>query len=253
MLIAGPDGVRIAFETAGTGPPLVLLHGFFGDRGTWRSAGYVEALGDAFRLVLIDARGHGGSDAPHDPAAYGLGRQVDDVVAVLDALGIDRAALWGSSMGGIIGLHLLARHPERVAALVAGGAHGDAVTADPGEVERENELFRTEGTAPFIAELERSGVLPAWMRTAMQAADPPALAALNTALSARGSVLEALARTSVPVLLLAGDQDPLIPAIRETAARMTGAALAELPGCGHFEAFLRTDLAVPAVRSFLAG
>ncbi|WP_060905184.1 alpha/beta fold hydrolase [Streptomyces scabiei] len=71
-------------STMGSGPPLVLLHGFFGDRTTWRSAGYVDALADSHRLVLIDARGHGGSDAPHDVDSFRIDRQVEDVTAVLD-------------------------------------------------------------------------------------------------------------------------------------------------------------------------
>ncbi|GAA1850017.1 alpha/beta fold hydrolase [Actinomadura bangladeshensis] len=100
------DGVRIAFEVVGRGRPLVLLHGFYGDRTTWHQSGHVAALADDHRLVLIDARGHGESDAPHDPDSYRIDRQVDDVIAVLDALGIDQAALWGASMGGTIGLHL---------------------------------------------------------------------------------------------------------------------------------------------------
>ncbi|WP_373465054.1 alpha/beta fold hydrolase [Streptomyces luteogriseus] len=59
----------------------MLLHGFFGDRTTWRSAGYVDALAGDHRLVLVDARGHGGSDAPHDVDSYRIDRQVGDVVA----------------------------------------------------------------------------------------------------------------------------------------------------------------------------
>jgi pimeloyl-ACP methyl ester carboxylesterase len=69
MQATSSDGVRIAFETAGCGQPLVLLHGFFGDRTSWRSAGYVDALAAQYLLVLIDAR-HGRSDAPHDTDSY---------------------------------------------------------------------------------------------------------------------------------------------------------------------------------------
>ncbi|MER5934222.1 alpha/beta hydrolase [Streptomyces sp. NPDC002054] len=254
MRITSSDGVTIAFETVGCGDPLVLLHGFFGDRTTWHSAGHVDALADGFRLVLIDARGHGDSDAPHDAGSYAISRQVDDVLAVLDALDIDRAAMWGASMGGIIGLHLLAGYPERLTTLVAGGAHaGPVAVVDPAEVEQEAEAFRTQGTAPFIERLERQGPLPGWMCTVMQAADPNALAALTLALDNRGSVLDALASSPVPLLLIAGDRDRQLPAIRQTAARMRSATLVELPDCGHFDAFLRTDLTLPVVQTFLTG
>lgn len=147
---------------------------------------------------------------------------------------------------------MLARHPQRLSHLIAGGAHADGITASPAS-RREAELFRTEGTAPFITALEHQGPLPRWMRTVMQGADPHALAALSTALAGRGSVLEALAGTPVPVLLLAGDRDPQLAAIRRTAAGLPAATLIELSGCGHLDAFVRTDLTLPAVRSFLAG
>jgi pimeloyl-ACP methyl ester carboxylesterase len=101
--VTSGDGVPIAFETAGTGYPFVLLHGFFGDRTSWRSAGYVKALAGQSRLILIDARGHGESGAPEGAASYEPARQVQDVLAVLDALGIGQAVVWGASMGGITG------------------------------------------------------------------------------------------------------------------------------------------------------
>jgi pimeloyl-ACP methyl ester carboxylesterase len=85
----------------------------------------------------------------------------------------------------------------------------------------------------------------------VQAADAYALAALTIALAERGGVLAALARTSVPVLLLTGDRDPNLPAIQRTAAQIPGATLVELPGCGHLDAFLRVDLTLPVVRPFL--
>lgn len=246
------DGVRIVFEVAGRGRPLVLLHGFFGDRTTWHQSGHVEALADDRQLVLIDARGHGESDAPHDADRYRIDRQVDDVIAVLDALGLDRAALWGASMGGVIGLNLAARRPSRLTALIAGGAHAGPVAADPGEVAQEAELFRTQGIAPFISWLERQGPLPPWLRTTMQAADPHALAALTTALATREDITGTLAETCVPILLLAGDQDPRLPSVRNTAAKIPGATLVELPNCNHLDAFTRTDLTLPSIRHFLA-
>jgi pimeloyl-ACP methyl ester carboxylesterase len=252
MRAIGRDGTRIAFETTGEGDPLVLLHGFFGDRTTWQDAGHVDALAGSHRLVGVDLRGHGESDAPHDAASYTIDRQVDDVIAVLDRLGIARAALWGASMGGTIGLHLLARHPERLTGLIAGGAHGEPVHADPVEVEAEATLFRTEGTAPFVTALERQGRLSPSLRATLLSADAYALAALTTALADRDGVLDVLAGTHVPVLLLAGDHDPRLPAIRRTAARIPGAALAELPGCGHLDAFSRVDLTLPIVGPFLA-
>jgi pimeloyl-ACP methyl ester carboxylesterase len=86
----------------------------------------------------------------------------------------------------------------------------------------------------------------------MQAADPQALAALTTALADPDDIVGHLPRTSVPVLLLAGEGDPRLAAIRRTAGQIPAATLAELPGCGHLDTFLRADLTRPHVVRFLS-
>ncbi|MFM9701024.1 alpha/beta fold hydrolase [Streptomyces europaeiscabiei] len=171
----------------------------------------------------------------------------------LPTSGRPQAAMWGASMGGIIGLHLLAGHPERLTSLFAGGARAGPITVESAAAEKEAAVFLTQGTAPFIEMLERQGLLPAWMRTVIQAADPNALTALPLALDNRDSVLDALVSSVVPLFLLAGDRDPQLPAIRQIAERIRSATLAELPGCGHLDAFLRTDLTLPMVQAFLTG
>jgi len=239
-------GTRIEYEATGSGPPLVLLHGFFGDRSTWHAAGHVAALADQFRLVPIDLVGHGGSDTPPDPARYRMEEHARDVVAVLDSLGFDRAAVWGASMGGRVGLYLVARFPGRLAALIAGGAHACAVQPDPAELEREIALLREQGTAPFADTME-----PDWMREVVLRADGHALAAQALADAAELGSPPELGSAPVPVLLLAGAHDPRLSLIRATGDRLSRAELAMLPGCGHFDTFTRIDLTVPLAREFL--
>ena len=123
MSYANNGGVRIHFEVEGEGPALVLQHGFTESVQDWYEAGYVEALKSDYRLILIDARGHGASDKPHDPDAYELERRVADVVAVLDGLAIEKAVFWGYSMGGWIGFGTAKYSQERFRALVIGGQH----------------------------------------------------------------------------------------------------------------------------------
>src|SRR6266542_5630154 len=94
----------------------MLQHGCGDSLESWYELGYVQALRDDYRLILVDARGHGASDKPHDPDAYALHRRVGDVVAVLDTLDITKAHFWGYSMGGWIG-------PKHVHALIIGGQH----------------------------------------------------------------------------------------------------------------------------------
>lgn len=144
------------------------------------------------------------------------------------------------------------RHPQRLTALIAGGPHAERIPVDPAEVHREAELFRTEGTAPFIPWLERQGAVPPWLRNAVKSADPDALAALTTALAYPDNILGSVANTSVPVLLLAGDRDTRLPLIRRTAAQIPSATLIELPDCGHLDTFQRKDLTLPHVLPFLS-
>ena len=241
-------GSRIEYEVTGDGPPLALLHGFFGDRSTWHAAGHVGALAGQFRLILIDLVGHGGSDAPPDPARYRMGEHARDIVAVLDNLGVDRAAVWGASMGGRVGFHLMARFPDRLTALVAGGAHACAVETGLAEAQREGRVLREQGTAPFADEMEP---LSGWMRDVMLRADGRALALLLLADAGEMSPLSDLGLATTPVLLLAGEHDPRLGLIRATGDRLSRAEIAVLPGCGHFDTFARTDLTVPLAREFL--
>ena len=95
MPYATSEGLRIYYEIAGAGPPLLLHHGLTGSWRDWEEFGFLDGLQDDYQLIMLDARGHGASDKPHDPAAYGFERGVADVVAVLDDLGIDRAHYYG--------------------------------------------------------------------------------------------------------------------------------------------------------------
>ena len=92
-------GHKISYRTEGTGTPLVLLCGFSRWSDNWWDVGYVERLADTYRVVAIDRLGHGDSDKPHDPAEYLEHLIVADIIAVLDAEDIDRAIVWGFSMG----------------------------------------------------------------------------------------------------------------------------------------------------------
>ncbi len=106
--------VEIVYERAGEGPPLVLLHGGFVSRRTW--AEQSVALERSYDVVRVDLRGHGDSGRGEGP--YDVARMAQDVCAVLDHAKLERAALWGHSLGGMIGQYLAYRRPERVCALI---------------------------------------------------------------------------------------------------------------------------------------
>ena len=129
------NGVRINYEVMGDGPPLVLQHGFFGSGEDWIEFGYTEALRQKYHLILVDARGHGDSDKPHEPEAYTLQNMTADVVAVLDDLHIDKSHYLGYSMGGWIGYGMAKYAPARLHALLIGGAqpYGRDFGGGPGD------------------------------------------------------------------------------------------------------------------------
>ena len=110
-----PDGTRIAYEDSGSAaaPPLVLLHGLGEGAASW--AAVVPRLAERHRVLALDLRGHGASDWP---GSYALERMRDDVVGVLDALGLGEVVLVGHSMGGVVAYLVAFAHPERVSRLV---------------------------------------------------------------------------------------------------------------------------------------
>ena len=118
MPCADNSGISIHYEVEGTGSALVLQHGFTQCLKDWSECGYVAALRTRYRLILIDARGHGGSDKPYDEGSYALDRLVADVTTVLDAVGVEKAHFWGYSMGGWIGFGMARHAAHRVDALV---------------------------------------------------------------------------------------------------------------------------------------
>lgn len=247
------DGLRIYYEREGSGPPLILLSGLTESLDSWRDFGYVDALRDAYDLILIDPRGHGKSDKPHDPAAYAFEQRVADLTAVLDDAGIDRAIFWGYSMGGHIGFASLRYAPDRFRAVIVGGMHPYA--RDAQQAHEQAARFRGEGMVGFVATAERlNGVLPARMRARMLANDPEALAASSVAAGDAPSFADDLANSSVPMLIYVGDRDqPYHDLAAQAVTGLARIAFMTLPGLSHRDAMIRRDLIVPQVRAFLTG
>ena len=114
------DGVNIYYEVHGSGPPLLLTHGYSSTSTMWQ--GQIAALAKHHKLVLWDMRGHGQSDYPDDALAYSEALTVADMAALLDAVGADQAIIGGLSLGGYMSLGVLSR-PSRPRAGVADHRH----------------------------------------------------------------------------------------------------------------------------------
>lgn len=253
MPYATNEGVRIYYERVGNGPPLVLQHGFTSSLEGWRDSGYVDALKGDYELILLDARGHGKSDKPHDPAAYAYDTRTADVLAALDDAGIARATFWGYSMGGHIGYAIGQYAPERFDALILGGMHPYA--RDPAQSRQRAEAIRSGGMEGYVADGERrNGPTPPRMRARVLANDPEALAAATIASGDAPNFDEALANLRIPVLIYAGDHDqPIHDEAARAAIGKGHVTFVSLPGLNHGEVSRRSDAVLPHVRAFLAG
>jgi pimeloyl-ACP methyl ester carboxylesterase len=117
------EGLTLAYQTFGEGQPVLCIHGFASSgKVNWIDTGWVETLiGAGYCAVVLDNRGHGASEKPHDPEAYYPSSMARDAVALLDHLGIRQAAVLGYSMGARIAAFMAFEHKERVACVMFGG------------------------------------------------------------------------------------------------------------------------------------
>ncbi len=113
------DGVRLHYEEAGSGIPVIFVHEFAGDHRSWETQ--MRHFCQRYRAITYGARGYPPSDVPEDPARYSQARAADDIAAVLDHLKIAKAHVVGLSMGGFATLHFGFRHPDRALSLTVGG------------------------------------------------------------------------------------------------------------------------------------
>jgi dienelactone hydrolase len=117
QFVTSKDGTKIAYDVAGSGPVVILLHGGGQERKSWHRAGYVTRLAKEFTVVTLDFRGNGESDKPVPVAAYAWERMNEDILAVADAVKAKRFAIWGFSYGANVGRYL-ASQSDRVTAMV---------------------------------------------------------------------------------------------------------------------------------------
>jgi pimeloyl-ACP methyl ester carboxylesterase len=236
------DGVRIRYTVRGSGPPVLLVHGFALSLESWAQTGLLDSLAAHNMVISLDLRGHGASDKPLDPAAYGS-TFVEDLVRLMDYLGIQRAHVIGYSMGAAITLKLLTTYPRRVASAVVGGAGWRPAELGPPEpvVQYEDKLTRvTRGEVTFEEALTEAGAppLPPELRAVVSRNDPRVLLAVLQG-NRRGleSVTEEeLRANSVPVLALVGESDSARPDVERMAGIMANLDVVIVPEATHFTA-----------------
>ena len=256
------DGLRIAYQREGAGPPIVLLHGYAGDGPTtWRRQ--VEELSDEFTVVAWDAPGAGGSSDP--PEGFGMADYADCLAGFVERLGLGTPHVAGLSFGGALALALVRRHSAIPMTLTLASAYAGWAGSLPADVAK-----KRLRQALVLSDLSPDEFVGALLPTMFSEATPPEavaefgatmLAAFHPAgframaRAAAEDLRDVLPRVDVPTLLVYGDNDVRAPltVAEDLHAAISGSTLVVLPDTGHVcnieapEAFNR------AVRTFLHG
>jgi pimeloyl-ACP methyl ester carboxylesterase len=253
------DDDLLSFEDVGRGPALVLVHGFPLDREMWWPQ--IERLSPTHRVIAVDLRGFGQSPNAGAPS-LSMRRHAADVVAVLDALELDQVALLGFSMGGYVALALAEFYPERLRSLVL--AHTRA-TPDSAAARTARQRSITEVEEHGVAALSRelpekllAAGAPSVLRQSVAAMidrqEPAAVVAALRGMAERQDRTEVAAGLSMPVLVVSGSADQMVPSAEALGLHATipGSEWFEFFGAGHLSNLERPDGFAAVVSRFLA-
>ncbi len=263
---ASVNGIQIAYEVRGAGQPLLLIAGLSYDRWMWHRL--APGLARRFQVVLFDNRGVGRSSRPAGP--YSAELLAQDTVGLMDALGIERAAVLGFSMGGFVAQALALAQPERLSHLVLAATNFGGPNHVPAKPDAMALLLDPSGSpedrvrrgieiscAPGFAARE-TGLLDAWIAYRVaQPIDPASyqaqLAIGLGLLSPAASFESRLPGLRLPVLILFGEHDQVAPPanVRLLAAAIPGAQVVILKGAGHFFPLEAPAAAAEAILGFL--
>jgi pimeloyl-ACP methyl ester carboxylesterase len=254
LFAISPDGMRVAYDHCGTGPAIVLLHGGGGTRHEWHDAGYVRRLQDTFTVITPDLRGHGESSLPTDPADYTIDKLESDILAVADACGLERFAIWAMSYGGKVGRYL-AVHSRRVSKMVLMGTPlGSGVVG-----ERRQQAIDFCAHWPSIVKAQQEGTLDL---NALSEMDRDTLRRLNVP-TMLGWVRAMLDWPAVepadflcPTLWLVGSEDPhAMASIHEYGESLKGSRVQVqiVDGLDHEGVFDEIDRVFPIMLAFTVG
>ena len=230
------NGIQLAYERRGKGTPLVLLHGYPLDHHLWDEV--LPLLEGTFDIILPDLRGFGESTTVDSTSS--MDEYASDIVGLLDQLNIQKTAIVGHSMGGYVALALTRLYPDRVSGL---GLVSSQVLSDPPD--------RKEGRYKSAADVAENGIgsvvatmtpkftaderLQSFARASMERQQPAAYIGALKAMAERLDSTSLLSSLKVPVVIIHGNSDALIPAdrAREVKTALPEAYLVEISGAGH--------------------
>ncbi|HUE88152.1 MAG TPA: alpha/beta fold hydrolase [Vicinamibacterales bacterium] len=250
LIATSADGTKIAYEVAGKGPVLLLVHGGGQTRRSWNQSGYVDRLAKQFTVVTLDLRGTGDSDKPIAKDAYALDRMLEDLIAVADAADAGQFHVWGFGHGGTIARYLPARSDRVASAVLIGMTMGPAVT---GVFKTGIEAMRAKWQP--VIDAHTGGTLdvksmPTSDRTAWEAG-----IAANVLLLTSMIDYPPLEPTEIkaPTLWAVGSDDSAVENLKEYEAKLKGTQVTGriLSSVNYSDSFIKIDQIMETVEPFL--
>ncbi len=251
------DGGKIHYTVEGQGEPVILVHGFAANAdANWRAPGITQALAKDFQVIVLDNRGHGLSDKPHDQSKYGV-EFCNDIVRLMDPLKIPKAHVVGYSMGCFITLKLTTLYPDRLLSSAPCGAGWERKN-DPNDHREEiaKAIEDSGDFSPLFQAISPPGKLPG--RRGLFSVnyilnmtnDTKALACAMRSLSDLVVTEEALRSCTVPSLTIVGTNDPLRTGVDRMKDVMANHETVYIEGTDHIST-IRDPKFIETVRAFL--
>ncbi|WP_054956874.1 alpha/beta fold hydrolase [Paenibacillus dakarensis] len=251
------NGHTICYVDQGQGEPVILLHGYCGSSSYWEQV--LHHL-NGYRVIVPDLRGHGRSDAPMGP--YTIEQMADDVMMLMDELKIEKATMLGHSLGGYITLSFVQRYSSRVNAfgLIHSTGYPDSDEAKEKRVKAVS-VIQGEGITSFVDGLipglfapETEKLKPECIQKAKEIGySTPPQGAIGAALAMRERIdrRDVISSTTLPVLLVAGEKDGLMPQERVFTTDHSNVTQVVINGAGHMSMMERPEELGEAIHSFL--
>ena len=246
---------RIFFRYEGErGAFLLLHHGLLGSHEDWVAAGYVQELAREFRVIVPDARGHGRSDKPAGKEDYGLLQMAEDLIEILNELGIRNSHIVGYGLGALVGFELLRRFPERVRIAILGGESALVTPAVQELYRAEAESLKAMSLADYLKALKDQGRLVRSAEAVDEEQERPAALALLEAIAGWEPAPAERIQVASPLTLFTGAEDPAAGRVEAARAGVSRARLVHFPGLGHARLFQeRTQIMGEVVRLLKSG
>lgn len=240
------DNLKIHYESVGDGEPLVMLHPNGHSIKDWYALDYIKQLENHFHLILIDSRGFGNSDKPHDASYYYPQLIANDTIAVLDFLGINKSHCFGYSMGGRHAFGLMRYYPDRFQSFVIGGAHPYMSNK---LLHSYNKLLQ-QGLPKLVEVFEINfGPFPSGVKDTFLKNDLKALLAINSL--PLEDFTAALDNYIGNVFFIVGEKDPILKNVQQAQKSKEGTKISIVPNNNHMQLFFAAHIITAILIDFI--